>query len=124
MLNKQIAAALNVGEKMVKFHRAHIMEKFPRCARGARVPSAIAQSGDPSLSAHYERLQRPVLYDFAIPGAAFFGKFGSLYPAYIRGEEYLAAGRGPEAAAEFEKVLNHRGVVWTIARVAWRNMAD
>ena len=58
-----------------------------------------------------ERLQRAVPYDFAMPGTAFFGRFGGLYPAYVRGEAYLAAGRGPEAAAEFQKVLNHRGIV-------------
>lgn len=58
-----------------------------------------------------ERLQRAVPYDFAMPGTAFFGKFGGLYPAYIRGEACLAAGRGQEAAAEFQKVLNHRGIV-------------
>jgi serine/threonine protein kinase/Tfp pilus assembly protein PilF len=58
-----------------------------------------------------ERLQRAVPYDFAMPGTAFFGRFGGLYTAYIRGEAYLAAGRSQEAAAEFQKVLNHRGVV-------------
>jgi tRNA A-37 threonylcarbamoyl transferase component Bud32/tetratricopeptide (TPR) repeat protein len=58
-----------------------------------------------------ERLQRAVPYDFAMPGTAFFGKFGGLYPAYVRGQAYLAAGRGQEAAAEFQKVLNHRGIV-------------
>ena len=57
------------------------------------------------------RLQRAVPYDFAMPGTAFFGRFGGLYPPYIRGEAYLAAGRGLEAAAEFQKVLNHRGIV-------------
>jgi len=34
-----------------------------------------------------------------------------LYPAYVRGEAYLAAHRGIEAAAEFEKIIEHRGVV-------------
>jgi len=58
-----------------------------------------------------ERLQRAVPYNFAMPGTAFFGKFGGLYPADVRGEAYLAAGGGQEAAAEFQKVLNHRGVV-------------
>ena len=58
-----------------------------------------------------ERLQRAVPYDLAMPGTGFTGKFGGLYPAYVRGEAYLAAGRGQEAAAEFQKVLNHRGVV-------------
>jgi len=39
-----------------------------------------------------------------------------LYPAYVRGEAYLAAGQGNAAAAEFEKVLDHNGIVencWT-----------
>ena len=35
-----------------------------------------------------------------------------LYPTYIRGNAYLAAGRGKEAAAEFQKILDHSGVVW------------
>lgn len=46
-----------------------------------------------------------------MPGTAFFAKFGGLYPAYVRGQAYLAAGRGGEAAVEFQKVLNHRGIV-------------
>ena len=58
-----------------------------------------------------ERLQRAVPYDLAMPGTAFHAKFGGLYPAYVRGEAYLAAGRGQEAAAEFQKVLDHRGIV-------------
>jgi tetratricopeptide (TPR) repeat protein len=58
-----------------------------------------------------ERLQRAVPYDLAMPGTAFFAKFGALYTAYVRGEAYLAAGRGQEAAAEFQKVLDHRGIV-------------
>ncbi len=35
----------------------------------------------------------------------------NLYPAYVRGEAYLAGHRASEAAAEFEKVLGHRGLV-------------
>jgi hypothetical protein len=58
-----------------------------------------------------ERLQRVTPYEFAVPGTAFFARFGGLYPAYIRGEAYLVAGRGQEAAAEFQKVLSHRGIV-------------
>jgi eukaryotic-like serine/threonine-protein kinase len=57
-----------------------------------------------------ERLQRALPYDLALPGTAFFAKFGGLYPAYVRGQAYLAAGRGQEAAAEFQKVLDHRGL--------------
>lgn len=58
-----------------------------------------------------EMLQTALPYDLAMPGTAFFAKFGGLYPAYVRGQAYLAAGRGEEAAAEFQKVLNHRGIV-------------
>ena len=34
-----------------------------------------------------------------------------MYPVYVRGEAYLAAHRGREAAAEFQKILDHRGIV-------------
>jgi class 3 adenylate cyclase/tetratricopeptide (TPR) repeat protein len=37
--------------------------------------------------------------------------FLSLYPVYVRGEVYLASHQGTEAAAEFQKILDHRGVV-------------
>jgi hypothetical protein len=39
------------------------------------------------------------------------GGWGALYPAYVRGESYLAAHQGNEAAAEFRKILDHRGIV-------------
>jgi len=35
----------------------------------------------------------------------------SYRPAYLRGEAYLLANRGQEAASEFQKIINHRGVV-------------
>ena len=31
---------------------------------------------------------------------------------YVRGEAYLAAGQGSAAAAEFQKTLDHSGIVW------------
>jgi hypothetical protein len=34
-----------------------------------------------------------------------------MYPAYLRGQAYLLAGDGTAAAGEFEKVLNHPGIV-------------
>jgi eukaryotic-like serine/threonine-protein kinase len=37
--------------------------------------------------------------------------FGSLYPVFIRGNAYLAAHKGAEAATEFQKILDHRGIV-------------
>ncbi|MBV9268873.1 MAG: hypothetical protein JO061_22075, partial [Acidobacteriaceae bacterium] len=58
-----------------------------------------------------EGLQTALPYDLAMPGTKFFAQFGGLYPAYVRGEAYLQAQQGREAAAEFQKVLDHRGIV-------------
>ena len=35
-----------------------------------------------------------------------------LYPTYIRGEADLAAGQGRAAATEFQKIIDHSGIVW------------
>jgi hypothetical protein len=35
----------------------------------------------------------------------------AMFPVFVRGEAYLAARRGGEAAAEFQKILDHRGLV-------------
>jgi tetratricopeptide (TPR) repeat protein len=35
-----------------------------------------------------------------------------LYSTYVRGGAYLAAGEGKEAAAEFQKIIDHSGIVW------------
>jgi len=42
----------------------------------------------------------------------FVPNLSCLYPTYVRGEAYLAAGQGNAAAAEFEKILDHNGIVW------------
>jgi serine/threonine protein kinase len=57
-----------------------------------------------------ELLQAAVPYDLAGPGS-WFGFFGYMYPAYVRGEAYLAAHRYVEAGAEFQRILDHRGLV-------------
>jgi DNA-binding winged helix-turn-helix (wHTH) protein/tetratricopeptide (TPR) repeat protein len=42
----------------------------------------------------------------------FVNNISCLYPVYVRGEAYLAAGQGNAAAAEFQKILDHSGIVW------------
>ena len=42
----------------------------------------------------------------------FLTNLSCLYPTYIRGEAYLASGNGTAAAAEFQKILDHSGIVW------------
>jgi DNA-binding SARP family transcriptional activator len=48
----------------------------------------------------------------AVPAIDFIAFFGSLYPTYVRGEAYLAEHQGAEAAMEFQKILNHRGLIF------------
>jgi eukaryotic-like serine/threonine-protein kinase len=43
---------------------------------------------------------------------AFVANISCLYPTYVRGEAYLAAGQGGAAATEFQKIIDHSGIVW------------
>jgi eukaryotic-like serine/threonine-protein kinase len=56
-----------------------------------------------------EVLQRASSYESAEPLP--FQYFGSIYPAYVRGETYQKAGQNQQAAAEFQKFLDHRSIV-------------
>jgi eukaryotic-like serine/threonine-protein kinase len=42
----------------------------------------------------------------------FVANISCLYPVYVQGEIFLAAGQGSAAAAEFQKILDHGGIVW------------
>ncbi len=42
----------------------------------------------------------------------FVANISCLYPVYVCGEAYLAAGQGSAAAAEFQKILDHSGIAW------------
>jgi serine/threonine protein kinase/tetratricopeptide (TPR) repeat protein len=58
-----------------------------------------------------EVLQVAAPTDLAAPPSSYHGFFGALYPVYARGQAYLAAHRGAEAATEFEKIVDHPGIV-------------
>lgn len=47
--------------------------------------------------------------ELGLPSYSYYN-WPNLYPAYVRGEAYLAAHRGAEAAGEFEKIIQHRGI--------------
>ena len=42
----------------------------------------------------------------------FATNLSCLYHVYVRGEAYLEAGQGNAAAAAFQKILDHSGIVW------------
>ena len=50
--------------------------------------------------------------DLEYGSISFLSNVSCLYPTYIRGQAYLAANQGKEAAAEFQKILDHTGIVW------------
>jgi tetratricopeptide (TPR) repeat protein len=91
--------------------------RFPEdtSARFSYLPAVRAlfalNRGEPAKA--IELLQVAVPYELGEPQSSFTGFFGALYPVYVRGEAYLAAHKGVEAAVEFQKILNHRGVVVT-----------
>jgi eukaryotic-like serine/threonine-protein kinase len=62
----------------------------------------VALSRNDSAKA-IEALQAAAPYELGSPAG--------LDPAYVRGEAYLATHKGPEAAAEFQKILDHPGIV-------------
>jgi DNA-binding winged helix-turn-helix (wHTH) protein/Tfp pilus assembly protein PilF len=73
-----------------------------------RARLALSQ-GDASKA--FELLQVAVPHELGTPRSSIQAIFGALYPVYVRGEAYLAAHQGAEAAAEFQKILDHRGIV-------------
>jgi len=79
---------------------------LPACA------SCIFRSSTGEPSSAIEVLQIAGPYDLAIPGS-WSGFFGNLYPVYAHGEACLAAPRDVDAVAEFQKILNNRGIVFS-----------
>ena len=60
-----------------------------------------------------ERLQDALRYELAANALNFEIFGGGLHSAYVRGEALKAAERYAESAAEFQKVLDHPGIVGT-----------
>ncbi len=55
-----------------------------------------------------ESLTTAAPYELGVSGSYLWT---ALYPVYVRGEVYLATHQGAEAAAEFQKIIDHRGIV-------------
>jgi tetratricopeptide (TPR) repeat protein len=71
---------------------------------------AALRRGKPAESV--ELLQTALRYELAVNGLNFPEFYlGGLYSAYVRGEALMAMRRHAEAAAEFQKILDHRGLV-------------
>ena len=74
-----------------------------------RALSAL-EDGRPADSV--ERLHIAVPYELAANGLNFAHFYlGGLHSAYVRGAAFVAAHQYAEAAAEYQKILDHRGIV-------------
>lgn len=67
------------------------------------------RTGQPSQALALLEQARPS--ELGTPRSTIHGYFGALYPVYVRGLAYLGEGKNSEAAAEFKKILDHRGIV-------------
>jgi len=76
------------------------------------IQAQVALTGKDPVAA-IDRLQVVVPFDYGQAGFAINGS--CLYQVYLRGEADMAAGRGSAAAAEFQKIIDHSGLVWNCA---------
>lgn len=51
-------------------------------------------------------------------GGGRFTSGSTMYPVYLRGQAFLAAHKWADAAAEFQKIIDHRGLVWNFPLAA------
>jgi tetratricopeptide (TPR) repeat protein len=80
----------------------------------APVLRALAALGRGRPADGVERLEIARPYELAVNGLNFPNfNLGGLHSAYVRGEAFIASHRYAEAAAEFQKILAHRGIVGT-----------
>jgi tetratricopeptide (TPR) repeat protein/predicted Ser/Thr protein kinase len=63
-----------------------------------------------NASEAFESLRAAAPYELGVSTASVYGWTAS-YPVFVRGEAYLAAHQGSAAAAEFQEILDHRGIV-------------
>jgi|SRR5579863_900312 len=93
---------------------ADLSRRFPTDTqlRSIWLPTVRAQLAldhkDPAAA--LEALHSTVPVDRA--AIQFLANVSCLYPVYVRGEAYLAARDSAAAAGEFQKILNHSGIVW------------
>jgi len=74
---------------------------------------AQIEMGRKNASRSIELLQVAAPYELGMLTGS--GINSCLYPVYVRAEAYLSAQQGPAAAAEFQRILDHRGLLWNCA---------
>ena len=94
---------------------SNLAKRFPddTSVRSSYLPElralAAVNRGEAAKAVYFLEVSRPS--ELGVPQSWYTGSFGALYPIYVRGMAHLAAQQGSEAAVEFEKILDHRGIV-------------
>jgi eukaryotic-like serine/threonine-protein kinase len=110
-----LAFALSGDSSRTQSSVADLEKRFPEdsSVRFNYLPTiraVIALNGAGPATA-LESLEVAAPHDLGIPPSGISGLFGALYPVYFRGLALLAADNPTAAAAEFQKILDHRGIV-------------
>ena len=113
------AFALAVLHQSAQAHKiiVDLERRYPEdtCVQFSYLPALRAlealNQGDAAKALELTQVATP--YDLAVPGTAFYvgSFFGAMYPVYVRGLAYSRLGRHREAAGEFQKILDHPGIV-------------
>ncbi len=111
-----LALALSGGSSRSEALAEDLVKHFPEdtfvnftYAPVLRALSALVH-GNPADSLERLEVARP--YELAVNGLNFPNlTLGGLHSAYVRGQALIAAQRYAEAAAEFQKIVEHRGLV-------------
>ncbi len=113
------ALALAVLHQSSQAHKiiVDLETRYPEdtCVQFSYLPTLRAlealNQGDAAKALELTQVAAP--YDLAVPGTAFYvgSFFGAMYPVYVRGLAYSRLGRHREAAGEFQKILDHPGIV-------------
>lgn len=81
----------------------------PASGAAKEPPKAATGAGAPAASTALDLLRPAVPVELGVPTVGSMSL--ELYPVYVRGLAYLALGQGPEAAAEFQRIIDHAGIV-------------
>jgi serine/threonine protein kinase len=111
-----LALALSGSSSQSEALAADLAQRFPEDTfvkftyePALRALAALGR-GEPADSVERLEIARP--YELAVNGLNHYHfNLGGLHSAYVRGEAFMAAHRYTEAAAEFHKILDHRGLV-------------
>jgi tetratricopeptide (TPR) repeat protein len=111
-----LALALSGGSSQSEALAEDLVKRFPEdtFVKFSYEPAlrALAALGQGKPADSLERLEIARPYELAVNGLNHYRfHLGGLHSAYIRGEAFIAVHRFAEAAAEFQKIVDHRGIV-------------